>query len=527
MFQNEKSNLLGGLCFLVVILVVIIYFVKKFSNWDKKVNIKLLSLKYYPVIGHLPALISLDRSKHLDFFAEEIKTTEKKMIKFYLPMSRTLVFNANPENVKHINSTQHRKGYYQKGEISREMFHPFVGDGIFNVVGEEWKEERKFAKPLFKKSYLREYAKLFDSNSKRLLDIWDEMRMTEEGIKEGIDVQTHFMNYTMDSFCEIGFGINLNTIEANAMNETDKFSFSFDYLQQKSISRDQLGKFLKVFELFNKDHMYYECVDYIDDFIYAIIDERIKEDVDILVQRSDLLSKLLIKSIDSQSNTIVVDETQRKKLRDFIINYLIAGRDTTAILLTFVTYCLSKHPEVEERVVNEINKLFGDKVEFDHDLFTLENLSKLPYLDAVIKETLRLFPPVPVDGYTCVKDDVLPDGTFISKGTQVMYSPYIIHRREDLFKNADQFFPDRWTKEYIKKTNIEPPNHPFAFNSFHRGPRQCLGKDLALVEAKIMLISALKRFRFVQHDNHTIKLKFSLILSSENGVKMTIIPRNQ
>lgn len=154
-------------------------------------------------------------------------------------------------------------------------------------------------------------------------------------------------------------------------------------------------------------------------------------------------------------------------LQDIVMNFIIAGRDTTAVTLSWTFYCLSTHPEVRKRLLEEIDStLRGQKPTYD-DIDT-----QLPYLHAVVKEVLRLYPPVPKDPKMALEDDTLPDGTFVPAGTAVVYTPYVMGRLEEMYENPLQFNPDRWLDaENAKKTLFEYP-------VFQAGPRTCLGMSM-------------------------------------------------
>lgn len=141
------------------------------------------------------------------------------------------------------------------------------------------------------------------------------------------------------------------------------------------------------------------------------------------------------------------------------MNFLIAGRDTTALLLSWFFYQLSSQPDVESRIRREIDDVVGDEGEL-----TFDALKRLTYLQHVIQESLRLYPSVPFNGFTALQDDVLPGGYFVPKDTYVVYSAYILHRRPDLFPDPTRFDPDRFERK---------PPKPFEYMSFHGGPREC------------------------------------------------------
>ena len=152
-----------------------------------------------------------------------------------------------------------------------------------------------------------------------------------------------------------------------------------------------------------------------------------------------------------------------------ILNYMIAGRDTTACMLTWAMYRLAKHPDVQKRLLDEVDSFKGE--------LGYAALSHFTLLEAFIHEVLRLHPSVPMDSKRAIKDDQFPDGTFIPAGVVVRYNPYVVNRLDAFWKDGEEFLIDRWLKDE-KPTNFQYP-------TFNAGPRTCLGRFLALMEGKL------------------------------------------
>jgi cytochrome P450 len=191
-----------------------------------------------------------------------------------------------------------------------------------------------------------------------------------------------------------------------------------------------------------------------------------------------------------------------------VLNFLIAGRDTTALLLSWFFYQLADHPDIEARIIAEMDTVLSEEGEV-----TFDSMKRLVYLQQVIQESLRIYPSVPFNGFTALKDDVLPGGYFVPKDTYVVYSAYILHRRPDLFPDPLTFDPDRFERK---------PPKPFEYMAFHGGPRECLGREMAFLEAKIMIVTLLGRFRMRMHPTAKVELKRAIILTARRGVRMKL-----
>jgi len=166
-------------------------------------------------------------------------------------------------------------------------------------------------------------------------------------------------------------------------------------------------------------------------------------------------------------------------MKDMVLNFLIAGRDTTAHALSWCIFLIIQHPQVESRILDEINTVCGcNDLKYD-------DLKDLTYLQAVINETLRLYPSVPTDSKVATADDILPDGTVLGTGCVVQFNAYCMGRCAEIWgEDAAHFRPDRWL-------NSAPPSS-YTYPVFNAGPRECLGKRLTLVEMKAALCSILR-----------------------------------
>lgn len=154
-------------------------------------------------------------------------------------------------------------------------------------------------------------------------------------------------------------------------------------------------------------------------------------------------------------------------LRDITLNFIIAGKGTSANTLAWFFYMLCKHPLVQEKVVQEVREAVGIKESMPADefskLMTEEALDKMQYLHASLTETLRLYPAVPLDGKSAAEDDILPDGFKVKKGDGITYMAYVMGRMKNIWgDDAEEFHPERWLHD-----GIFQPENPFKFTAFH------------------------------------------------------------
>lgn len=183
-----------------------------------------------------------------------------------------------------------------------------------------------------------------------------------------------------------------------------------------------------------------------------------------------------------------------------------AGHETSSNALSWTLFVLSQHPRIAADLYDELH------AELHGDAPTLEQLAQLPLLDRVVKESLRLFPPAPLNHRITARDSSLGEYA-IPRGTEVLASIYHTHRIPEIYADPLRFQPDRWTK-------LDPG--PYAYNPFSAGPRMCIGATFALFEIKIVLAILLQRFRLELVPNQRIDRYFGITLAPSPRVLMRV-----
>ncbi|KAM7427258.1 Thromboxane-A synthase [Porites harrisoni] len=232
------------------------------------------------------------------------------------------------------------------------------------------------------------------------------------------------------------------------------------------------------------------------------------------IERKDLLELMLKAEIkDSEGKQVSKLSEDEVVAQSFV--FLLAGYETTSNTLSYVTYCLALNPEVQEKLIKEIDDAVGDNETPDYNV-----VQNLEYLDMVICEALRLYPPAPRFGRLCNESCTLNGVKFV-KGSIVLVPVYHIHRDPEYWPDPEKFDPERFSKEAKQKRN------PYCFLPFGTGPRSCIGMRFALMEAKIALVYLLKRFRFQRSADTEVPLQLEapITMSPKNGIYVKIVPK--
>nr|UHB15504.1 cytochrome P450 [Paris polyphylla] len=410
-----------------------------------------------------------------------------RTFRLYAPF-RHHIYTVDPTNIEHILQTNFNN--YGKGQYNYVNTAELFGDGIFAVDGEKWRHQRKLASYEFSTKVWRDFsATVFKTTASKLAQIISAAASSNQTI----DIQDLFMKSTMDSIFKVGFGTELDCLGGS--DEGSKFAKAFD-TSSELITRRYVHAFWKIerFLKFGPEAELRKNIKDINDFVYKLISTKTEQ---IPIERSDsgkkedILSRFLVEMDKDPENMT------HKYLRDIVLNFLIAGKDTTAGTLAWFIYMLCKHPSVQEKVAKEVKESIESNEGITTNDFskciTDEALNKMQYLHAALSETLRLYPAVPLDNKVCLADDTLPDGSNVRKGDIVFYQPYAMGRMEFLWgPDAEIFRPERW----IDDQGFFHPESPFKFTTFQAGPRICLGKEFAYRQMKIFAAILLRFFVF-------------------------------
>ncbi|XP_030474406.2 cytochrome P450 704C1-like isoform X1 [Syzygium oleosum] len=428
------------------------------------------------------------------------------------------IYTVDTRNVEHILKTKFEE--YTKGEYNIDIAKDLFGEGIFAVDGDKWRKQRKVASFEFATRVLRDFSCcVFRKNAAKLVKVVEEL----SAASEIFDMQDILMRCTLDSIFKVGFGVELNCLEGSS-KEGRVFMKAFDEANALIYWRyvDPSWKLKRLLNIGSEARLR-NNIKLINNFVDQLIRTKRNQ---LPAQRErndkeDILSRFLLESEKDPENM------NDKYLRDVILNFMIAGKDTSANTLSWFLYMLCKHPLVQQKIFDEIKEVIGDQVsEANADYFVEKItdlvLDRMYYLHATLTETLRLYPAVPADGRCAEADDVLPDGFHVKKGDGVYFLAYSMGRMHNIWgEDAEDFKPERWLKDGIFQNES-----PFKFVAFNAGPRICLGKDFAYRQMKIVSIALLRFFRFrLADETRPVTYKVMFTLHIDNGLHLHAVPR--
>ncbi|KAH6779225.1 cytochrome P450 [Perilla frutescens var. hirtella] len=469
--------------------------------------------KTYPFVGALPDFIR-NRHRFLDWTTEVLAGSPSSTAVLRLLGNARGVMTANPLVVEHMLKSNFDN--FPRGSRSRALLQDFLGDGIFNSDGELWRTQRKIASHEFSTKSLKNFAA--DSVATELQGRLIPLLQSVAETGRILNFQDILERFAFDNICKVAFNVDPCCLDANGAKSAD-FMQAFEDAATLS-----LGRFMSAFpdsykikKFFNlgSERKLQRSIAVVHDFADEIIESRLKG-IKNDEEDDDLLSRFIA---SGQSNS-------PQFLRDIVISFILAGRDTTSSALSWFFWLLSENPEVEERILKELeaSRRRNKKSSID-DIYSFDELRELHYLHAAIAEAMRLYPPVPIDTKTCENDDVLPDGTFIGKDWFITYHAYAMGRSEKIWgSDCRDYKPERWLEDGIFRQES-----PFKFPVFHAGPRICVGKEMGFIQMKSIAAFVLQRFRLevVLEEGKVPECLMSLTLRIKGGLPVRVKERER
>ncbi|KAI3966972.1 hypothetical protein MKX01_040613 [Papaver californicum] len=435
----------------------------------------------------------------------------------------------HPKNVEYILKTDFNN--FPKGPEFRQIFDP-LGDGILTTDSDAWKALRRMAHTAFIAS---EFKDLLSIMSRKVVEE-QLVPLLAHVAKNGsiIDLQEVCSRFTFDVNMNAAFGFGVHEKYLSTELPSNDLAEATEHVQKALLYRHVLPMFLwKLMRLFNIgwERETTKALKIIDARIYQLISRK-RKDLFQGIKSFDLLSSHIRTQAQMSSTNVSFLPTQNddKFLRDTMFSLFLAGKDALASGLIWFFWLVSKNPAAEAKILEELKLVYSLKkrelLQETHEwpyVFDAHYLSGLVYLHAAICESLRLYPPVPLNSKTVLKEVVLPDGSLVKPGMQIIISSYAVGRMPWIWgEDCRKFKPERWIDgdgRLIRHENMSK------FVTFNFGPRTCLGKDMAFTQIKAVVAAVLFNFQVEVLEGQSIVPKPAITLHMEHGLKVKLQKR--
>lgn len=364
-----------------------------------------------------------------------------------------------------------------------------LGHGLLTSEGEFHLRQRRMIQPAFHRARIAEYAKSMVEFGERISDGWNDGDVR--------DIDKEMMHLTLQIVGRTLFTANVEDDADDVGQAMTSVSKLFNFLLLPY--SEWLQKLpLPQARSFNKAR------DTLNAVIYGIINERRRSGKD----TGDLLSMLLA-ARDEEDGGSMTDV----QVRDEALTLFLAGHETTSNALTFTWYLLSQNPEKAAKFHEEIDRVIGDRVP------TIDDLPNLKYTEAVLAESMRMFPPAWAIGRLTIEEHEF-GGFPVPKGALVLVSPYVMGRDPRYWNEAEKFIPERWESQGVKEAGQKNIYFPFG-----GGVRRCIGESFAWTEGILLLATIARRWSLRLDPGQKIGLQPLITLRPKYGMKMRIESR--
>jgi cytochrome P450 len=393
---------------------------------------------------------------------------------------------AHPDFVRQILVEEPEK--YHKARLIKHAFAPFAGQGLLTSDGALWKQQRKLMQPAFHHGQLTSYGAVMVRRALGLFDSFDEGAVLE--------VQEEMSRLTLAIVVETLFGADV-TRDAKEVGGL--------MIAVLDAANDRINSVLRVpsWVPTRRNLREKRALRRLDELFHEFIAAHRASNE----PPADLLSVLLA-ATDEDSGIRMSDQ----QLRDEMMTLFLAGHETTAMALTWTWYLLSQHPDVEQRLLDEVSRALRGRTP------SVADLAQLPYTEMVVRESMRLYPPAPGVAREPI-EDVRIGGYVVPRGSLISVNTYAMHHDRRFFDDPERFDPERFAAGW------EEQIPRYAFLPFGGGPRVCIGNGFAMMEARLILAAVVQRWRLSLEPDQEITPAQLVTVRPKHGIRMRVTRR--
>ena len=385
------------------------------------------------------------------------------------------------------------------------FLHEWLGTGLLTSDGTKWKTRRRSLTPSFHFGILVSFVEMIENEAKLLVEKLRDFADTGKAV----DIQTPVSLAALDVICQTAMGVS---VHAQKQSSSPYVSAIISMTSQVQLRQKSPWLWSNFFYRFTSaGRKWYKDLAMVHEFTTSVIKQRIesRNDSDTNKSSTDALKKKAF--LDALLELHDKGEIDVDGIREEVDTFMFEGHDTTASAVSWTLYRLGRNPDVQKKLHDEIDKI----AQRDGDL--IGKIKDCKYLDYVMKEGLRMHSPVPLFARV-LSEDVVIDGNFIPKGTNIGVAPIALHYNPEYWDDPYAFNPDRFASEKFLN------RHPYSYVPFSAGPRNCIGQKFAVLEDKIFLYYVMLNFEIeaIQHEEEDVRICYEIIHKSDNGLLLKL-----
>uniref|UniRef100_A0A0C9QRV8 TSA: Wollemia nobilis Ref_Wollemi_Transcript_12470_1916 transcribed RNA sequence n=1 Tax=Wollemia nobilis TaxID=56998 RepID=A0A0C9QRV8_9CONI len=489
-----------------------------FFIWLHGIRSSSIRLKLLAIVGNLPSRVSDLRRFH--DWVTDLAILNGGTFRLDTPW-KARVLTANPDNIEYVLRTRYHN--FGKGDSFKDIFRDLFGDSIFVSEGERFAQLNKSVAMAVASAAFRSTAAVAVPAAvhQKLLPL---LRQACEK-PTVVDLQDVFLRLAFDIVCVVGFGEDPASLSPDLppIPFLEAYESAVKVSMYRTLMPPLIWKAMRFFNL-GEERRLRRDLQIVYGYMDGVLARRKFDDGSHGAgQFSDIVSAFLHFERENGRHH------SYRSLPSLFVNQILAGTETVSVGLTWFFWVLARHPESEAQILAEIRDIVKQRAdpesrdEYDPSPFSLEEVKEMHYLHAALSESLRLYPPIPNEITEAAQDDVLPDGTAVKKGTQLVYLIYATGRLENVWgKDCREFKPERWLKNgrFVRESD-------FKFPVFNGGPRRCTGREFAYWQMKWVAASVVVRYGVKIVDPRQPVPKFTMALAMRHGLLATLHRRGK
>uniref|UniRef100_A0A182LYY9 Cytochrome P450 n=1 Tax=Anopheles culicifacies TaxID=139723 RepID=A0A182LYY9_9DIPT len=466
--------------------------------------------KPYPVVGNLLEFATLDIPGVFEHVVELHERYGQDFMMWSL-FNWNLILMTSRKNVEKVLLAKQTEK-----SMLYQFIEPWLGTGLLIASGEKWFQRRKIITPTFHFKILEQFVRVFNTETDTMVKL---LRKHVNG-KE-FDIYEYVTLMALDSICETSMG---TTVDAQH-NPDNQYVQNVKRIAVLVLLRtiSILGPYPWLYNILHPNAWEQRrVIKQLHDFTDGVIRSRRKqlakeksENVAFDLTEENMYAKRKLTFLDLLLNVTVEGKPlSNLDIREEVDTFMFEGHDTTTSGISFTIYELARNQDVQDRLYEEIVAVLGK--DYKTADLTYQNLQEFKYLDLVVKEGLRMYPPVGIIGRALVEDMEL-NGTMVPAGQNILVPIYVIHRNPEIYPNPNQFDPTRFSED------AESKRGPFDYLPFSIGARNCIGQRYALMEMKVALIKLIANYRVLPGESlGKLRVKTDLVLRPDIGIPVKI-----
>lgn len=460
--------------------------------------------KWYPLVGSSYSLLRTPVEDRWDAMSQKHSIFGPIYRSWYGPKPSVHIYK--PEHIQKLLKSQTQ---IYKGK-NYQAFTSWLGQGLMLGGGDYWRRHRKIIRPAFYAAILDSYMDIFIKHAENVVDVLDK----HVG-DDCVDIFPYLNQCALDIIAETAMGVKIDFLK-NPSSEYPQAITNYALLAVKRMFHP-IGQNEFLYGLTEDAKHMKMNLDIIQKFNKKIIAER-----KLLYQQNkadefhDFDSKKNLTFLDLLLSYQESDNFTDEEIAEEVNTFMFGGQDTTSLTVTYTLLAIGNHPHVQKRLQEEIDSIYNGQ----ERPVTSDDFSKMEYMERVIKETLRAYNFVPYISRSLV-EDIEIEGRVIPKDVSVVVSLYDLHRDPDIYPEPEKFDPDRFLPE------ISAKRHPYAYIPFSAGPRNCIGQNFGMKNAKTVITYILRRYNVTCLEKpEDIKKSYEIVLKPQSGLKVRLERRH-